>query len=52
MAEPFLEEVEGYAGGDGGDAEAVAESFRGGVGAGEPAILNGILGLLFLTITV
>ena len=40
VTEPFLEEVEGNAGGDGGDAEAVAEAFGGGVGAGEPGGLH------------
>ena len=34
VAEPFLEEVEGDAG---GDADAVAEAFGGGVEAGSPA---------------
>lgn len=33
VSEPFLDEVEGDPGGDGGDA--VAEALEGGVGAGE-----------------
>ena len=36
MAEPFLDEVEGDAGGDGGDAEAVAQAFGRGVRPVEP----------------
>ena len=40
VTEPFLEEVEGDSGGDGGDAEAVAEAFGGGVGAGEAGGLH------------
>ncbi len=31
VSEPFLDEVEGDSGGDGGDAEAVAQSFGRGV---------------------
>jgi hypothetical protein len=36
VSEPFLDEVEGDTGGDGGDAEAVAQSFGRGVRPVEP----------------